>query len=162
MTRDREQVGLTPEGESRRAAILRDVAAQLPAIAARRRARRRVAMAGGVTALLLPIVSVIVLTLNQTSGPGGAPAASPVVTADPADSEHVVDFAYVRTSGAIDPSVYIRPDTEAINAMVVTDDELLRELASIGRPAGLIRMNGELRLTDDVVDPEDQQEPRPF
>ena len=46
-----------------------------------------------------------------------------------------------------------RADALAINAMVISDDELLRELAAAGRPAGLIRVNGQTRLSRDVVDP---------
>jgi hypothetical protein len=158
MTHDREQVGLSPEGEQRRETILRDLSAQLPEITSRRRQRKRVAVGACAMALLLSVGSVVVLTMNP---PVHIPAPEIVVTpvGPEVTTSQLIDFAIVRTSDTIDPSIYVRSETEAINAMVISDDELLSELAAMGRPAGLIRMNGEVRLSRDVVDEQEPDDP---
>lgn len=155
MTHDFEQQRLTPEGERRREAILHEVSGRLPAIARRRRAKRRAAV-GALAVLLLAGAAVVwMIPTMPKSVPTPTPTSAPqVVLIEPAiEYEPLIDYAVVESS-TVDPSVYVRTDTESINAMVITDDELLRELAAIGRPAGLIRMNGQVRLTRDVVDPQ--------
>ena len=173
MTFERDNNRLSKEGERRRDAMLRDLTAQMPGIIAGRRRRRR-AMAGGVAmALVLTGGVVITLMANTTGNPAPVSAPAPVIVEAPVEApvepvepvelvdvagapvevRPLVDFAIVRTSGVVDPSIiYVRTDVDAINAMILSDDELLRELAAMGRPAGLIRMNGEVRLTRDVVD----------
>ncbi len=158
MNREHEQDRLSPEGEFRREAILRDLTAQLPTIVARRRRRKRVVAGSCAVALLLVVGAVVVQMVNL---PASVPA--PVIVETPAEpAETLIDFAIVRTSESIDPSIYVRVDNDAINAMVISDDELLRELAQMGRPAGLIRMNGEVRLTRNVVDEPAPTEPGSF
>lgn len=149
---DFEQQRLSPEGERRREEILREVSGRLPAIAARRRAKRRAA--AGTLAVLLLVCAAVVWMIPTSPGPTPTPTSAPqVVLIEPTiEYDPLIDYAVVESS-PVDPSVYVRTDTESINAMVITDDELLRELAAIGRPAGLIRMNGQVRLTRDVVDP---------
>ena len=162
MTFERDNNRLSKEGERRRDAMLRDLLAQAPGIIARRRRRRR-AQAGGVAmALVLTGGIVITVMVNSTGNPAPVSAPAPVIVeapveapieAPPVERKPLIDFAIVRTSGVVDPSIiYVRTDVDAINAMILSDDELLRELAAMGRPAGLIRMNGEVRLTRDVVD----------
>lgn len=147
MTPEHDDILLSPEGERRREAILRDVSLRLPRIVARRRARRR-AVTGSLAIALVLTVGAATLLLRTPSRPVGAP---PIVEA-PALVAPLIDYAVVRT-GPIDPSIYVKENPDAINAMVISDDELLRELAAMGRPAGLIRMNGRVRLSRDVVDP---------
>lgn len=149
MSREQEYESLSPEGESRRDAILREVSAQLPVIAARRRRRKRAAVGGGALALVLAVSAAVVMVSNLRLAP---PIAPPVVEAPTESADPLIDFAVVLTSDEIDPSLYVRTDLDAINSMVISDDELLRELAQMGRPAGLIKMNGEVRLSRDVVD----------
>jgi len=150
MNREHDPNVLSPEGERRKAQILREVTDRLPGIAARRRSRRNAVRGTLAIALLLTVGAAAVLINRVPSVPGTQPAPPVVVTPEPGRS--VIDYAVVRT-GPVDPSIYIQPDTEAINAMVISDDELLRELAAAGRPAGLVTMNGRVRLTRDVVDP---------
>ncbi len=153
MTHDFDQQRLSPEGEQRREAILREVSGRLPAIAARRRAKRRAA--AGTLAVLLLAGAAVVWMIPTSPGPTPTPTSAPQVVEVEPTIEHdpLIDYAVVESS-PVDPSVYVRTDTESINAMVITDDELLRELAAIGRPAGLVRMNGQVRLSRDVVDPQ--------
>jgi len=149
MTHDSEQQRLSPEGERRREAILHEVSGRLPGIARRRRARRR-AVAGALAVLLLLAGAAVVWMIPTVQSPTAAPQIAEIKPA--VESEPLIDYAVV-VSAPADPSVYVRTETESINAMVISDDELLRELAAIGRPAGLIRMNGQVRLSRDVVDP---------
>ena len=158
MNREHEQAGLSPGGELRRDAILRDLTAQLPTIVARRRRRKRVVAGGCAMALLLVASAAVIQMVSQ---PASSPA-PPIVEAPVEPAESLIDFAIVRTNEAVDPSVYVRIDNDAINSMVISDDELLRELAQMGRPAGLIRMNGEVRLTRNVVDEPETAEPGSF
>ena len=153
MTHEHQQHRLSPEGERRREAILHEVSGRLPAIARRRRAKRRAA--AGTLAVLLLAGAAVVWMIPTAPTPTPAPTTAPQVVLIEPDIEYdpLIDYAVVESS-PVDPSVYVRTDTESINAMVITDDELLRELAAIGRPAGLIRMNGQVRLTRDVVDPQ--------
>jgi len=161
MTPERQPIPLTPEGDRRRDEILRGVTAQLPGIVARRRRRRRAAR-GAVAMILLFAAGGVLMRVMRTPIP--APTVPPpLIVEAPAEAPPgLIDFAIVRTSETIDPSIYIRTDTEAINAMVISDDELLRALASMGRPAGLIRMNGEIRLTRNVVDAPAKTDPNPL
>ena len=148
MTHDSEQQRLSPEGDRRREAILHEVSGRLPGIARRRRAKRR-AVAGALAVLLLAGAAVVwmIPTVQSPTATQQIAEIKPAV-----ESEPLIDYAVV-VSAPADPSVYVRTETESINAMVISDDELLRELAAIGRPAGLIRMNGQVRLSRDVVDP---------
>ncbi|MCB9848925.1 MAG: hypothetical protein H6814_10975 [Phycisphaeraceae bacterium] len=149
MTAERDdQISLSPEGERRRAQIGGEIAGALPGIAARRRSRRRAIRGTLALALLVGVWAIVALT----GGKPIQPPAPPIVVTPAPEQESVIDYAVVR-SGPVDPSIYIRTDTAAINAMVISDDELLRELAAAGRPAGLIRVNGQTRLSRDVVDP---------
>jgi len=155
MRYEHERMELSSEGRERRDAILRDVSARLPGIASARRRRRRSVAGGAAVALLLVVGGAVVLTMQQR--PANQPTLTPpnvaAPEAPPVNETPSIDFQIVRTNDEIDPTMIVRTDPEAINAMVVSDEELLRTLAEMGRPAGLIRMNGQVRLTRDVVDP---------
>lgn len=149
---------LSPQGLRRRDEIRESISKRLPAIAARRKARRRAFRGSLAAALLLTAGAAVVMVGRSPSAPITAPT-PPIVEAPlPVEPQRsAIDYAVVQST-PVDPSVYLETDTEAINAMVISDDELLRELASIGRPAGLVRMNGGVRLTRDVADPVDLSE----
>jgi hypothetical protein len=151
MTPEHDDLPLSPEGEQRKDEILREVSQRLPGIAARRRARRRAVRGSLAVALALTAGVVVVLTRSTPSNPVPTPA--PIIAESPAPERPLIDFAVIHTSPVDPVMMYVRADTEVINAMVISDDELLRELAAMGRPAGLIRMNGQVRLSRDVTDP---------
>ena len=115
MSRDYKHESLSPEGESRRESILREVSAQLPSIATKRKRRRRAAVGGSALALVFVVSAAVVMVLNLLVAP---PIAPQVVEAPTETVEPLIDFAVIPTSDEIDPSVYVRTDLDAINAMV--------------------------------------------
>lgn len=76
---------------------------------------------------------------------------TPTVTVRTVSSEPRAPEVIVRT----DPDALARaamPVSSSGNAEIMTDEELLDLLASLGQPAGLIRVGDDVRLTTEIAD----------
>lgn len=166
---------LSPAGEARREEMLHELLGEMASVR-RARVMRRRATLGVAAAALLGVASWIVVG-TQTHGP--APIPSPRLAAAP-ESNPVPQSARGESAraaaapGAIhieivstDPSVAERltihtelwPQSGTVTRgpLTVTFLDvhgLLRELAAIGRPTGLIEMGGQYQFTRPITDAE--------
>ncbi len=135
MAADRE---LSPRAIARRDALLPALLAEVRARARRRRVRR------AAVAVLLVAVAVLAWPLAS---------ASPHV-ATPREPAPVASRPTVQIVGD-DPTILARcsvPTRERAQWWI-RDDELQRLLASDGRTAGLVRVDGRVLVSADAVDP---------
>jgi hypothetical protein len=129
--------GLSPAGSQRRQEILR---LALRRAAHRRQRRRALGIGAGAAAVLLAFLLIAPLRRSNRpivhGGPPtdtGSPVAKPIHPATPEKPK--VILVQIQT----DPTLLQRVTVPACKPTwkTLTDDELLRELAAAGRPAGL-------------------------
>lgn len=131
---------LSPAGALRRDAMLETLVGELAAHHRRRRGRRSVA--GAALVALVGVAAVVA----GTAGPGPLPAPTPSPIARetaPVPSCVVVRMATApgtarRYSGAV--------TTGAIEIERIDETTLLMTLASLGRPSGIVEMDGRTRV----------------
>lgn len=156
---DIHPIELSSIGQARRAAMLGDLVNAMQTVHRRRRARRRAVAAASGACLLAAAALLAAPLLNSRSAPPAgellvarpeAPLRGPAVS--PGDAASIRP-RIVRI--ATDPTILdrYRPDPPRI-VRRVGDEELLRALAAIDRPAGLIRVGDVVRLTLPVTDDE--------
>lgn len=168
---------LREAGRRRRDAALNDLLGYMNSVHRARRLRRRSAA----TALLLALgAGILFLALpTKRSDHTIAPIAiddAPMDSSDLAevdspsapeplriDGPEPVNIVVVRS----DPSIverYRADVTEYTHIRVhhLSDEELLRELAAMGRPTGMISMGGKTWLTEDVTDDWPSNESSPW
>jgi len=152
-------IELSPAGRARRSAMLADLLGAMQTLHRRRRAQRRIVTAASCACILVAAVLLAAPLLNSRSVapendlrveniPGPAPLPAPeLVNSVP----HPPLIVRITT----DPAILdrYRADPPRI-VQRVGDEELLRTLAAIDRPAGLIRIGEEVRLTSPVTDDE--------
>ncbi len=136
-------VELSPRGRARREQILEMAIRQ-----ARRRRRRRLAIRGGAAGVVLLVAGLALLRV-----PHSAPQRheSPVVkvlppAVPPHDNAQAAKLVieHIQT----DPTILRRltiPKTPP-RWQTLDDDQLLQELALAGKPAGLVKINGQASL----------------
>ncbi len=137
---DHERTQLTPVGEARREAMLGELVGAMQRVHHGRRVRRRV----GSTFVVLGVSAVVVWTVvSQLTGLNSEPRElvrehqpEPVRDNTPADRPSWRD---VHRTGLV---------------RTVGDDELVALLAQLDRPAGIVRSEGEIWLTNAVTDAE--------
>ena len=147
---------LSPAGIARREAMLEELVEVVKRTRRVRRRRRQVLALGGCVSLLLALIWV---GLPGASGPRDAPpiaqqtpeAQQEVAPAPEVPQRHLCVTTVVQT----DPSVLERYRVQATSRVVHMNDQmLLATLASINRPAGLIRFGDRVRLSAPVTDVE--------
>lgn len=149
--------GLSPAGLDRCAAMR---AAMLDAFTAMHRARRRRRRASALAAALLLIgasawlathLSARTGSVGEVAGAGRpSPAAGSLVeVVDGPVAATVVEFALVAEGG---DSLVREVDSAASFVEIIGNDELVRTLAEMNRPAGLIAVGSRVRLTSPVVE----------
>lgn len=138
---------LTPEGIARRDEMLDTL---LLAVDRRAGARRRTRIVTGVALValvgaLVPMVRVMSRAPSLVRPSGQARVESP-----PQASGTLITIQRVET----DPTIVERfaPTPTRVAVERISDDELLRTLSALGRYTALARIDGALRLTNDVVD----------
>ncbi len=136
---DHERSQLTPTGEARREQMLDELLGTMQQIHRRRRVRRRLV---GVAAMLLLFAGVVWGVASQLSF---VDRAKPLIVEDQ-PLEELPDLSA--------PEPLIRPFARTGLVRVVSDDELVTLLAQIDRPAGIVRSEGEIWLTNAVTDKE--------
>ncbi len=126
---EHERSQLTPEGEARRDAMLDELVGTMQRVHHGRRVRRRVASALAVLTIFAGIAWVI---------------GSQLSVGDPARPQFVE-----RPQQPV-------PDAPTTGRLIqmVDDDELVALLAQLDRPAGIVRSEGEIWLTNAVTDAE--------
>jgi hypothetical protein len=148
---------LTPIGERRRQAMLTELTGYMERVHHGRRLRRR----GAALAVLLALSAVIaVAAMSGRNGPppktiaGDLPTGThPAEITIPDEPASLINVAIVKSDPAI-VDKYRATVTTYTNIRVerLDDETLLSELAAMGRPAGLISMEGKTYLTADVSD----------
>ncbi len=142
---------LSEQGRARRDAMLAELQSRVVRTARVRRVRSGVLAAA---ALGLIASLAVLLTPNRV-----APPVSPV--ADLTEPPTIPGEAAPNSPATIlvlrtDPGVLGRygapPNSLAVRVVRIGDDELLAELAAMGRPAGIIRSQGRTWLTAAVTD----------
>ena len=125
---EHERSRLTPDGEARREAMLDELVSTMQRVHHGRRVRRRVASALAVLTIFAGIAWVI---------------GSQLSVGDRAQPHIFVERPPQQVPDA--------PPTERLIQMM-DDDELVALLAQIDRPAGIVRSEGEIWLTNAVID----------
>jgi hypothetical protein len=154
---------LSAAGLARREAMLGDLIGSMRRVHARRRARR--VAAAGIAVIGCVGIGVFALRPSPPATSNGpvprvveahhaVPAPAPLPAANhpehPAPSLPVVEYAVVRT----DDSAVDRLRARGSGLVErIGDDALLATLTDLGRPAGLIRTDVGVRLTDPIIDP---------
>src|SRR5215831_14669175 len=120
---------LSAAGEGRREVILGQMARAM-----NRRVRRRKAVRGLAGAAVLAVASGAILMARGTSAPRTFPVPAALVM------QHA-SFEEVPT----------RTADELVRAgiVIIGDEQLLDDLSAIGKPTGIIRTAGQVRLTSD-------------
>lgn len=137
---EHERSQLTPDGEARREAMLDELVGAMQRIQHGRRVRRRV----GSTFIVLGVSIVVAWTVgSQLTG----------LTSEPRELVREDQPEPVRDSTPAD-----RPSWRGVHRTglirTVGDDELVALLAQLDRPAGIVRSEGEIWLTNAVTDAE--------
>lgn len=136
---DHRHSQLTPDGEARREAMLDELVGVMQRVHHRRRVRRRAAGALAVLAIFAGVAWVVASQLSFVDRP------KPLIVKNQ-PSEEVPDLPA--------PEPLIQPVARTGLVRVVSDDELVTLLAQIDRPAGIVRSEGEIWLTNAVTDAE--------
>ena len=137
---------LSDSGRARRDAMLPLLEAAVVREGRRRRVRRSVARGVATAALFILVGVALVNTWPTSHRPGGLRddltdgPPDPLITIVQIDPGALGRYTFIAD---IDPGDYI-----------VDDKEFVAALAAIGRPAGLIRSEGKIRLTHAVTDAE--------
>ncbi len=136
MTEYFEKVQLSPQGEARREAMRRMLSGAVVAAAQSRRRRRTafgvMAMAGAV--LMLGVI-------NQAPNQRGASTSARIESGRATK----LPIQWVNTRSDI-MKQYVVQCSDPIERL--NDDQLLEEMADLGRPSGLIRIEGRSMLVD--------------
>jgi hypothetical protein len=152
---EHDQSHLSASGRQRRARMLEELTTTMRCVHRDRRLRRRAA-AG--TFMIATLVALSMLSMPERASVGerlDMVLTPPQPT--PGSSEPSVRI--VRTDPSILDRYVSRPSSSAI---IVDDEGLLETLAAINRPAGLIRSEGRVWLTANVVDPRDDDDRQPI
>lgn len=136
---DLERSQLTPTGEARREQMLDELLGTMQQIHHGRRVRRRAAGALAVLAIFAGVAWVI---------------GSQLTVGDRVVPQIVVDRPQQQVPDAptTEPLIRLAQRTGVIRT--VDDDELVALLAQLDRPAGIVRSEGEIWLTNAVTDAE--------
>lgn len=151
---------LTQAGRERRDAMLGELTTYMGRVHRARKMRRR----AGAIALVLAlsaVIAVAALSGGRRPASQAVPIArnvGPGTNGAVADDVAPIDVPAVRIAVVrSDASIVEKYRTEvtqysAMRVQRLSDDDLLRQLDALGRPAGLIRMEGRTWLTADVSD----------
>jgi len=146
---------LSPTGLARREAMLDELIGVVKRTRRARRVRRRMLAVSGCMGLLLMMGWV---ARSGSPIPGEAPRIAETASDSPSTIQHTTDPQRRHVVTLIvqtDPAVVERFRARPRDSIVRIDDRMLLDaLASIDRPAGLIRFGDRIRLTKPVTDAE--------
>jgi hypothetical protein len=144
---------LSPAGQARREAMLDELLEVVKRTQRARRLRRRATVIGGCAGLVLLFV-----VFTWPGAPGPAPQVANLSTGQPTDVRLVeAPRPPACITSVVETDVSVLARYRAVPQPVVArmDDRMLvQTLASIGRPAGLIRFGDDVRLSRPVTDAE--------
>jgi hypothetical protein len=129
---------LSPQGERRREQLL--VVARAAARAHRQKRHQRLVILATISGLMVPLVTALVLQYRRQ--PVSVAHYTPQPSSPPQPPSVII--APIETDADITARLAL-PATPA-RWRWVGDDELLQTLADAGRPAGLVRINGQSLL----------------
>ena len=136
---DHERSRLTATGEARREQMLDELLGAMQQIHHGRRVRRRV---GSAFAVLVLFAATVWVVGSQLSFPGSSLTDSGLA------------WSPKPTPNVPEPDSPSRSSERTGLIRMVGDDELVTLLAQLDRPAGIVRSNGEIWLTNAVTDAE--------
>ncbi len=136
---EHERSQLTSAGEARRDAMLGELVGAMQRVHHGRRIRRRAAGTLAVVAIFAGMAWVI---------------GSQLAVRDRAQPQIVFNRPPQQAPDAARPEPRIQPARRTGLVRIVDDDELVTLLAQIDRPAGIVRSEGEIWLTNAVTDAE--------
>lgn len=141
---------LSQSGLARRQRMHDELIEAMTKLHRRRHVRRRTLVAA---VLLLPLLFGALVLVKPSAAP---PALPTIVEGEPRLPHPQPGDARPSLVQVVhtDPSVIDRYAYSASDSTVtwIDDQQLLQELAALGRPAGIVRMNGRAWLTMDVTD----------
>ncbi len=140
---------LSDSGRARRDAMLPLLQAAVMREGRRRRVRRSVARGAATAALFILVGVALVNTWPTSHGPRGPRDDLAVETPDSRGG--LITIVQI-DPGALGRYTFIADIDPA--DYIVDDEEFVAALAAIGRPTGLIRSQGKIRLTHAVTDAE--------
>ena len=138
---------LSPKGAARREAMLGDLTAAMTKLHRRRRVRRMTASGATVALLCIVLFRTLQLPLDGTKTASTPPPVRGWTPVEEAPTRTVIvqtDHDIVVRLLASPPAIVTRID----------DNQLIRTLIEIGRPAGLIRFGDRVALSAPVTDQE--------
>lgn len=156
-----EPIHLSQSGIERREQMLNELLGEMKSVHRRRRIRRHVTVAS-LALIVFAATTAVWLSIDQRSrvvapSPHDSPIAGNRSTNDNADegtspsvsppSSMIVELVQTEPHIVDRYRVVAKPHVE-----ILDDASLLRELAQLNRPAGLIRSEGRTWLTADVTD----------
>ncbi|MCK4872116.1 MAG: hypothetical protein KAS72_05280 [Phycisphaerales bacterium] len=142
---------LTPAGQRRRNAMLDGLMDDMRSVHRVRRARR---CATAVSLAAVCCFAVIAVATRTTTTPTTPTTSGPIATDTPDPTPSMTrDARIVRTNPSIMERYAVRNHRlTSITVEHLSDEALLDALAAMGRPAGIIRMEGKTTLSADVTD----------
>lgn len=146
-----DDLNLTATGAARRDSMREELARELVRVSRRRRATRRAVTA--TAALVLAGAGVWWAASMVPSAPHSAPPVAHVPSRPQAMSPETtrVHVEIIRDTPTIQPASFVS-DRVAAADVGLSDDELLQELAELGRPTGLAVIGDRTVLTAPVTD----------
>lgn len=140
---------LSPEGSKRRDAMCAEISRELVRLSRRRRTMRRSVVGAAVLALsggaLWWVSGVVPQAPNSVPLIAHAPDRRTSPEADHVRVEIIRDTPVIEQASVLTVRV-------AASDVRLSDEDLLRELEALGRPAGLAVVNGQAVLTAPVTD----------
>jgi len=141
---------LSTAGRARRDAMLPGLVDDMRRVHRARRRRRATVATLSLTAALVVTAIALVPATPTENGEQLIAREPPVVELAPPAARAVMTVAFVTTDRGIADRL---ASTARSRVVELDDDTLVTALADIGRPAGLIRRDGRVELTRNVVDP---------
>ena len=135
------QARLSPAGEQRREAMLEELTATMRIVHHRRRRRRQLMLAAVVF-----IAAGVSAKVALPPSPGAPRPDGGQLLVENNQAPRTIIF---RTEPGIIERYRAKP---ASRVRILDDDDLVAQLAALGRPAGLVRQEGRVWLTGAVTD----------
>ncbi|MHC5115416.1 MAG: hypothetical protein ACYTGP_13435 [Planctomycetota bacterium] len=140
---------LTPAGRERRESMLAGLIDDMHRVHRTRRRRRAMVAAASLGALLAVSALMLVPATPPEVGDEQLAHDTPAVDPAPPAPRPVMTVGFVRTDSGITERFATTPRSRVVE---IDDDTLLTALADIGRRTGLVRRDGRVELTRDVLD----------
>lgn len=150
---------LSAQGRQRRTQMLGELQRAMHRHHAHKQRRRTIASTGALT-LIITLSAMAWLSIAQRNTPSRLQMTQQSQTTKQTNDGETsgAQVRTVSTTPGIADKYISTPSSQHIT-IIESDEELLRTLAEFGRPSGLIRINGEVRLTNPQLVRRDKSDP---